>query len=92
MSDVTKVLYCVKINAFFSKMEYYGIYGTELQLFASYLTYIKQYVSVGSKQTSLLSISKGVPQGSVLGHLLFSIYIYDLPTAINYRSSKITQH
>ena len=60
------------------KLRHYGIVGTHLIWFKNYLTNRAQFVEINGTCSNLSSIGKGVPQGSILGLLLFIIFINDI--------------
>ena len=63
------------------KLKAVGVFLSALEWFRSFLTDRRQYVRIGSSTLNPLKITRGVPQGSILSPLLFSIYTNNLPCA-----------
>ena len=76
--DLSKAFDAWDHQILLTKLNFYGIGGLALDWFSSYL---KQYVEVDGMKSGLLPLSTGVPQWSILGPLLFLIYMNDIPNA-----------
>ena len=80
--DFQKAFDTVDHEILLQKLEHYGIRGLSNDWFRSYLSNRQQYVSLNGFRSRTQIMSFGVPQGSVIGPLLFLVYINDLRNAI----------
>ena len=79
--DLSKAFDTVDHNILLTKLTYFGLSKNYIKLIKNYLSNRKQFISYNCKTTALKDISCGVPQGSILGPLLFLLYVNDLKNA-----------
>ena len=83
--DISKAFDSINHKALLDKLKHMGMSERSLQWFKSYLAERRQCVSINGQTSETQRITLGVPQGSILGPLLFNMYINSLPNAVETR-------
>ena len=82
--DLTKAFDELSHAKFLSKMRSYGILNKELEWFKDYLFDRTQYVQSGTSLSDTGKVRSGVPQESIIGPLLFTLFYNDLPSSLKH--------
>ncbi|XP_053407930.1 uncharacterized protein LOC123547654 [Mercenaria mercenaria] len=96
--DLSKAFDCLPHDLIVLKLKAYGLSNAAAELMHNYLTDRKQRVKLGKACSDWMTISKGVPQGSILGTLIFNIFVNDIfyfiknATVYNYADDNTLSH
>ena len=87
--DYKKAFDLIDHGLLLEKLKAYGVRDNEMELLRSYLSGRTQYVHINGCHSSPRTVSAGVPQGSILGPILFLLFINDLPSAAQHSTVDI---
>ena len=91
-TDQSSAFDCVRHTLLVKKLKLYNLDSDSLRWIEDYLSYRSHYVSIGRANTKMQSVSRGVPQGSVLGPLLYSVYTNDITESIREQDCQSPAH
>ena len=76
--DLSAAFYLISITYLIQKMELYGCQPVVTKWVRSYMTDRKVFVTIGGENSDIITLNRGVPQGSCLGPTLFILYMNDM--------------
>ena len=87
--DLKKAFDTVDHEILIGKLKVYGIDGLELEWFRSYLSCRQQYCALNGHKSSSQQVTRGIPQGSCLGPLLFILYLNDFESCLKFSKANL---
>ena len=81
--DESAAFDCLQYSILLKKLEFYKFHPETIQWIARYLSSRSQFVSIGGQKSRIRSVDMGFPQGSILGPVLYNLYINELLDVVN---------